>query len=147
MKTRIQSSRSGFTLLEIMLVVMIIALLASAAIYLMGDNLGIAQDVKAKSDIQAISTQLTLYRAQNGFYPSTQQGIAALVNRPDSDPVPNSWRQLMKQVPMDPWGNQYGYASPGSHNADFDLYSYGADRKPNTADDIGNWSNSGNGQQ
>ena len=147
MKTRIRSNRSAFTLLEIMLVVMIIALLASAAIYLMGDNLGIAQDVKAKSDIQALSTQLTLYRATNGFYPSTQQGLQALVARPDSDPVPNSWRQLMKQMPTDPWGDQYGYTQPGTHNPDsYDIFSYGADRKPNTADDIGNWTNSGNGQ-
>ncbi len=123
-----------------MLVVMIIALLASAAIYLMGDNLGIAQDVKAKSDIQAISTQLTLYRAMNGFYPSTQQGLQALVTQPSSDPVPNSWRNLMKQVPVDPWGDAYGYTQPGTHNPDsYDIFSYGADRKANTADDIGNW--------
>ncbi len=130
----------GFTLLEIMLVVMIIALLAGSAIYLMGGNLGYAQSVRVKSDIQAITTQLKLYQAMNGFLPSTDQGLQALSVRPDTDPKPTQWRQLMDKTLMDPWQNPYIYENPGKHNPDtFDLYSAGPDRKPGTDDDIGNW--------
>ena len=130
----------GFTLLEIMLVVMIIALLAGSAIYLMGGNLGIAQDVRVKADIQAIDMQLKLYQAANGFLPTTEQGLQALVTRPDSDPKPTQWRQLLPKVPLDPWQNPYNYENPGKHNTNsYDIYSSGQDRKPGTDDDIGNW--------
>lgn len=130
----------GFTLLEIMLVVMIIALLAGSAIYLMGGNVGIAQDVRVKADIQAIDMQLKLYQVANGFLPTTEQGLEALVTRPDSDPKPTQWRQLLPKVPLDPWQNPYLYENPGKHNPNsYDLYSAGQDRKPGTDDDIGNW--------
>jgi len=130
----------GFTLLEIMLVVMIIALLAGSAIYLMGGNLGVAQDVRVKADIQAIDMQLKLYQSMNGFLPTTEQGLQALVTRPDTDPKPTQWRQLMPKVPPDPWYTPYIYENPGKHNQNsYDLYSAGPDRKPGTDDDIGNW--------
>jgi general secretion pathway protein G len=139
MKLKIRNNH-GFTLLEIMLVVMIIALLAGSAIYLMGGNLGYAQSVRVKSDIQAITTQLKLYQAMNGFLPTTEQGLQALTVRPDSDPKPTQWRKLMDKVMMDPWQNPYIYENPGKHNQDtFDLYSAGPDRKQGTDDDIGNW--------
>jgi general secretion pathway protein G len=132
--------KDGFTLLEIMLVVMIIALLAGSAIYLMGGNLGYAQSVRVKSDLQGISTQLKLYQAMNGFLPTTEQGLQALVTRPDTDPKPTQWRQLMEKMPLDPWQNPYIYENPGKHNQDsFDLYSGGSHGKPGTGDDIGNW--------
>ncbi|MGC3989761.1 MAG: type II secretion system major pseudopilin GspG [Chthoniobacteraceae bacterium] len=146
MKTRIHKSSAGFTLLEIMLVVAIIAVLAGTAVYLMGGNLGYAQDVKAKTDIQTITTQLMLYKAMNGNSPSTQQGLQALVTQPTGDPAPTSWRQLLPQLPQDPWHNPYYYAYPGTHNQDYDLYSAGNDGKPNTADDVGNWDNNGQTQ-
>ena len=134
------STNSGFTLLEIMMVVMIIALLLGAAIYKMGPNLGYAQEVRAKTDIQGIITNLKMYQAQNGFLPTTEQGLQALVTRPDSDPRPTQWHQLMDAVPEDPWHLPYFYENPGKHNPNsFDLYSAGPDRKPGTADDIGNW--------
>ncbi len=137
---RRRSSRSAFTLLEIMLVVMIIALLAGAAIYTMGGNVGVAQDVRVHSDIESISTQLKLYESFNGFLPTSQQGLQALVTRPDSEPQPRQWRQLFEKLPLDPWQNAYIYVQPGKHNPNsFDLYSAGADRKPDTDDDIGNW--------
>ena len=130
----------GFTLLEIMLVVMIIALLAGSAIYLMGGNLGVAQDVRVKADIQAIDMQLKLYQSMNGFLPTTEQGLQALVVRPETDPKPTQWRQLVPKVPLDPWYNPYIYENPGKHNQNsYDLYSAGPDRKPGTDDDIGNW--------
>ncbi|HEX4086858.1 MAG TPA: type II secretion system major pseudopilin GspG [Chthoniobacteraceae bacterium] len=135
-----QKLKHGFTLLEIMLVVMIIALLAGSAIYLMGGNLGIAQEVRARADLQAIETQLKLYQAFNGFLPTTEQGLQALVTRPDTDPKPTQWRQYMPTVPLDPWHQPYIYENPGKHNPNsYDLYSAGADRKPGTDDDIGNW--------
>ena len=139
MKLKTHKTR-GFTLLEIMLVVMIIALLAGSAIYLMGGNLGIAQDVRVKADLQSVDMQLKLYQAQNGFLPTTEQGLQALVERPDSDPKPTQWRQLLPKIPLDPWQNPYNYENPGKHNQNsYDLYSSGPDRKPGTDDDIGNW--------
>ena len=133
-------SRSAFTLLEIMLVVLIIALLMGAAIYVMGDNLIDAQKARAQADIRAIGTQLTVYQAQNGFLPTTEQGLQALVSKPETEPKPRSWRQYMKEIPEDSWKNPYFYVQPGRHNPDsYDLFSAGKDRKPDTEDDIGNW--------
>ena len=137
---KLTGNRSGFTLLEIMLVVMIIALLAGAAIVTMGGNLGFAQDTRVKADLQNISTQLKLYQAINGFYPSTEQGLRALMIRPDTEPRPTEWRQLLTKMPKDSWQQEYFYVQPGTHNPEsFDLFSAGPDRKPDTADDIGNW--------
>ena len=134
----------GFTLLEIMLVVMIIALLAGSAIYLMGGNLGYAQNVRVKSDIQGIAIELKMYQASNGFLPTTEQGLQALVSRPDTDPKPTQWHQWMDKLPVDPWQNPYVYENPGKHNPNsYDLYSEGPDRKPGTDDDIGNWDSAG----
>ena len=136
----IHQRKHGFTLLEIMLVVMIIALLAGSAIYLMGGNLGIAQDVRAHADIQAIETQLKMYQAFNGFLPTTEQGLQALVARPDTDPKPTQWHQFLPKVPLDPWQHPYVYENPGKHNADsYDLYSAGPHNKPGADDNIGNW--------
>jgi general secretion pathway protein G len=141
LKTRTLSHRqSGFTLLEIMLVVTIIALLLAAAIYGLRGNLGFAQDTRVDADVKATTTQLNLYQAMNGFYPTTEQGLKALVTPPDSEPKPRQWRQLLSKVPIDPWGNPYIYVTPGKHNPDtFDIYSAGPDRKADTADDVGNW--------
>ena len=132
--------RSAFTLLEMMLVVMIIAMLLAAAIHFMGGNVGYAQEVRVKADLDSISTQLKLYQAMNGFLPTTDQGLQALVTRPDTDPKPTQWRQLMDKIPVDPWQNPYIYENPGKHNPNsYDLYSAGQDRKPGTDDDVGNW--------
>lgn len=134
------SPRSGFTLIEIMMVVMIIGLLAGVAAYTLGDNLGVAKDTKIKSDLQTIQTQLMVYESMNGFPPSSDQGLKALVSQPSSSPAPRNWRQLLKEVPLDPWGMEYQYAAPGRRNADgYDLFSAGKDRIPGTDDDIGNW--------
>ncbi len=128
---------AAFTLLEIMLVVMIIALLAGAAIYMMGGNIGIAQEVRLKTDMQGIATQLKTYSVWTGGYPTTEQGLKALVTRPEGV---KQWHKLFDQVPLDPWQSEYVYIAPGKHNPDgFDLSSKGQDRKEGTADDIGNW--------
>lgn len=137
MKTSRHFRQSAFTLLEIMLVVTIIALLVASGIYLTRGQYEFAQDTRIKGDLQSISSQLKLYQAMNGTYPSTEQGLKALVTRPEGA---KQWRQLLDKVPLDPWQQEYGYLSPGTHNAQgFDLFSKGSDRKADTSDDIGNW--------
>jgi general secretion pathway protein G len=140
MKRSLRSLRAGFTLIEIMMVVMIIGLLAGVAAYTLGDNLGVAKDTKIKSDLQTIATQLMVYESMNGFPPSSEQGLKALVQQPSSSPAPRNWRQLLKEVPLDPWGMEYQYTAPGKRNPDgYDLFSAGKDRIPGTEDDMGNW--------
>ncbi|MDQ2867084.1 MAG: type II secretion system major pseudopilin GspG [Verrucomicrobiota bacterium] len=130
--------QSAFTLLEIMLVVTIIALLLAAAIRFMSPNLDVAKSVRVTGDIQSISTSLLAYNGLNGFYPTTEQGLQALVTSPSTEPKPARWQQFMEQVPTDPWGMPYIYKCPGLKNpTKYDLYSAGPDRLPDTADD--NW--------
>lgn len=136
MKTR-KSNTDAFTLLEIMLVVTIIALLLGAAIYKLGGNVEFSRATRVSADIQGINTQLKLYESMNGFAPTTEQGLQALVVQPQSDPKPTRWYQLYKEVPKDPWNNDYVYLNPGRKNpGSYDIYSAGPDRKPDTADDI-----------
>jgi general secretion pathway protein G len=140
MKTFRRSSNAAFTLLEIMLVVMIIALLAGSAIYLMRGNVDQAKITRAEADIQNLMTQLQMYEVQNGVYPTSQQGIQALVERPAGEPQPRRWRKLLDNVPIDPWGQVYQIQNPGTRGkSGIDLFSAGPDRTPNTDDDIGNW--------
>jgi general secretion pathway protein G len=132
--------RAGFTLLEIMIVVGIIAIFAAFAINQIAGNVDIAREQRAESDIKTISTQLRTYEMLNLTLPTTQQGLEALVSRPGGEPQPRKWRQLMTEIPVDPWGEKYVYRYPGLKNTgSFDLYSKGADRQEGTADDIGNW--------
>jgi len=131
---------AAFTLLEIMLVVMIIALLAGLAVWAIGDNLFEAQRTKVKADINGFATHLMIYQAKNGFLPTTEQGLKALVTPPQSDPKPRNWSPLIPSLPLDPWGSDYRYMQPGRHNPNgYDLSSAGKDRIPETGDDIGNW--------
>ena len=135
-----RKNEKAFTLLEIMLVVGIIVIILGVAVARLGNTTGIAKDMRVRADVQAINTQLKLYESMNGFFPTTEQGIEALVTQPTTDPKPTRWYQLFKEMPKDPWGNDYIYLSPGKKNPDsFDLYSAGPDRKPDTADD--NWGN------
>ncbi|MEP6956394.1 MAG: type II secretion system major pseudopilin GspG [Chthoniobacterales bacterium] len=129
---------AGFTLLEIMLVVGIIIIILGVAVSKLGNTTGVAKDMAVSSGIQTISTQLRLYESVNGFTPTTEQGLQALVTRPSTEPIPSRWYQLFKEVPKDPWAKDFIYVSPGRKNPDsYDLYSAGPDRKPDTADD--NW--------
>jgi len=141
MKRLLRQTNAAFTLLEIMLVVMIIALLAGSAIYLMRGNVDQAKEVRANSDVQAIQTQLQFYEVQNGSLPSTEQGLKALVERPSGEPQPRKWRQLMPELPLDPWGTPYQYRNPSvrSKRDSYDVFSCGKDKKPDNDDDIGNW--------
>ena len=131
--------QSAFTLLEIMLVISIIVILLGVVMSQLGDPSGMVKsEVAVKSDIQVITSQLRLYESINGFLPTTEQGLQALVTQPSTEPKPTRWYQLFKRVPKDPYGSNYIYLCPGRKNpTGFDLYSAGPDRKADTADD--NW--------
>lgn len=123
-----QRNQRGFTLIEIMVVMVILGLLvAVVAPNIMGRS-DQAKVTIAKTQMSNIANALDLYRLDNSHYPSTQQGIEALVSRPSGSPEPKNWNPdgYLKSVPEDPWGNQYQYMSPGAEGA-YDLYSYGAD--------------------
>ncbi len=124
-----------------MLVVMIIAILAGAAIHLMRNNVDHARITRVESDIENIKTQIQIYEVNGGSVPSTTQGLLALVERPNGDPQPRKWRQVMPQLPVDPWGMPYQLRNPATKSTkeSYDLFSCGKDQKPGTADDIGNW--------
>ena len=133
----------GFTLIEIMVVVVIIGLLAAVILPNVFSNVGKAQVNKAKADIQAIETGLTLYRLDNFKYPSTDLGLNALVQRPN-DPTVRHWREggYLRRISLDPWGNPYQYVFPGTHGLEYDLYTLGADGQEGGEGenaDIGNW--------
>ena len=132
----LRKNQSAFTLLEIMLVVTIIALLLGAAIYKLSGNVEYSRHVRVAADIQGISTQLKLYESMNGFYPTTEQGLQALVTQPDTEPRPVRWYQLYREMPKDPWQNNYIYICPGIKNpTGYDLYSAGPSRKPGAGTD------------
>lgn len=140
MMIQMKRRENAFTLLEIMLVVTIIALLLGTAIYKLSGNVEYAKHTRVAADVQGISTQLRLYESMNGFLPTTEQGLQALVTQPSSDPRPTRWYQLYKDMPKDPWNNNYIYINPGRRNPQsYDLYSAGPDRMPDTADD--DWGN------
>lgn len=132
--------QAGFTLMEIMLVVAIIAILAGMLIYKNADVLESGSEVAARANIANIKTSLITYRMSAGHYPSTEQGLKALVTRPESEPRPLNWKKVYEEVPRDPWGREFIYANPGVRYPDsYDIYSAGKDGKPNTEDDV--WQN------
>jgi len=118
----------GFTLIEIMVVVAILAILGATVIPMIMDRPEQARQVKAKQDIGTIEQSLEMYRLDNFTYPSTDQGLEALVERPNGDPEASNWKSggYIKKLPKDPWGRPYVYLSPGE-SGDFDIISLGAD--------------------
>lgn len=129
----------GFTLIEVMVVVVILSILAAIVVPKIMDRPEQARITKAKSDIRALEAALNLYRLDNMVYPTTDQGLEALVTAPTDAPEPKNWKEggYLDRLPADPWGNAYLYLSPGSHGA-IDIYSSGPDVQA-TDDDIGNW--------
>lgn len=126
--TRRVKKQAGFTLIEIMVVVMIIGILAAAVGPKIFDRPDEARQVKARQAISSMVQALQLYRLDNFVYPSTEQGLQALVEEPSGDPEPANWKEggYIPKVPKDPWGRDYDYISPGE-TGDFDIISYGRD--------------------
>ena len=120
----------GFTLIELMVVLVILGVLASLIVPRIMGRPEEARRIKARVDIQSLETAVKLYNLDNGNYPTTEQGLQALIEPPATGTLPKNWREggyLEKgKIPEDPWGNEYIYLSPGSHG-DFDIISYGAD--------------------
>jgi general secretion pathway protein G len=142
--SRSSASRSrGFTLLEIMVVVVILGILAALVAPQILSRVDDAQITKAKQDIRAYETGLKLFRMDNAKYPNTEQGLKALVEKP-SDPSIRNWKQggYIESFKKDPWGGEYKYVYPGTHGKEFDLFTLGADDQEGGEGinaDIGNW--------
>lgn len=133
----------GFSLLELMVVVVILSILALVIVPRVIDRPDQARAARAQSDISAITGAVNLYRLDNFRYPTTEQGLAALVTPPTTDPQPPNWATngYMERLPVDPWGQPYQYLQPGVHG-DFDVFSYGADGVAGGTgpdSDIGSW--------
>ncbi|MBL6751462.1 MAG: type II secretion system major pseudopilin GspG [Nevskia sp.] len=134
---------AGFTLIEVMVVVVILGILAAIIVPRIMDAPDKARVAKAKQDVAAIVAALNMYKLENYNYPSTQQGLEALVAPPQGDPPARNWKPggYLQQLPKDPWGTPYQYLNPGAHG-EIDVFSLGADGKPGgdgVAADIGNW--------
>ena len=142
-RTRRREAQRGFTLIEIMVVVIIIGLLAAVIVPSVINKVDEARISKAKADIQSLETALTMYRLDNSKYPTTDQGLQALIVQP-TDPSIRHWRPggYLQRVSKDPWGQDYQYVFPGTHGKEYDLYTLGADGQPGGDGpnaDIGNW--------
>ena len=134
---------AGFSLIEIILVVIIIATLSAMVVPRLTGRSDQARQAAAKADIEVnIPTALKLYELDNGFLPTTAQGLNALLQKPTTTPMPENWNgPYLEKKPIDPWGRPYQYQSPGTNRPhDYDLWSLGKDPKPDaTKDDIVNW--------
>jgi general secretion pathway protein G len=133
----------GFTLIEILIVVVILGILAGLIVPRIMDRPDQARVVAAKSDIQALMNALKLYRLDNGAYPSSEHGLQALVKKPEVGDIPRNWKPggYIERLPKDPWSNDYQYLNPGVY-AEVDIFSFGADGKPGGEGynaDVGSW--------
>jgi len=138
-----RARQTGFTLIEIMVVVVILGILAAMVAPTILSRPDQAKVTVAQSDIESIAQALELYRLDNGFYPTTDQGLQALVEKPSYAPEPKQWNPegYLKKAPLDPWGNPYLYLHPGNKGT-YDLYSLAGDGKEGgeaLSADIGNW--------
>ncbi len=138
-----RASSTGFTLIEIVVAVAILAILSSIVAVKVIGNVGTASIAKAKTDVQSLSSALNIYKLHNFNYPSTDQGLRALVEKPGGEPEASNWQEggYIERLSKDPWNRDYQYLSPGQHG-EFDIYSLGKDGQlggegPNA--DIGNW--------
>jgi general secretion pathway protein G len=134
---------AGFTLIEIMVVVVILGILAALVLPNVMGRIGQAQSTKVKADIQGYETALSLYKLDNFKYPTTDQGLEALVKQP-ADPSVRNWKEggYIRSLKKDPWGNVYQYVYPGTHGTEYDLFTLGADAQPGGEGenaDVGNW--------
>jgi general secretion pathway protein G len=130
----------GFTLLEVMIVLVIIGIIASMVVPNLMGSQDTAREQKAVIDIGSLETALGMYRSQNYNYPTTEQGLEALVSQTDVEPLPRRFPEggYIRRLPQDPWGNDYQLLNPGE-NGKIDIFSMGPDGEQGTDDDIGNW--------
>lgn len=141
--SRPSAHQSGFTLIEIMVVVVILGILAALVVPKIMSRPDEARVVAARQDIGSLAQALKLYRLDNKRYPTTEQSLQALVSKPAQPPIPEGWKGggYVEKLPQDPWGHAYQYLNPGLHG-DIDIFSYGADGAPGGEGldaDIGNW--------
>ncbi|BAT72180.1 general secretion pathway protein G [Thermosulfidibacter takaii ABI70S6] len=124
---------AGFTLIELLVVIVILGILATFLVPKIMSKPDEARVIKAKNDIKAIETALKMYKLDNGIYPTTEQGLEALIHKPTIPPIPKNYREGgyldTNKVPKDPWGNPYIYRSPGEDGRPYEIISYGADGK------------------
>ena len=137
------TNSKGFTLIEILIVVVILSILAITVVPQFLDQPAKARVARAQSDIQSLKKALSMYKLDNYNYPSTSQGLSALVSKPAGQPIAKNWKPggYIENMIKDPWGNDYQYLNPGVHSS-IDIYSLGADGQAGGEDenkDIGNW--------
>lgn len=130
--------KRGFTLIEVLVVIVVLGILAAIIVPRITGRLDEAKIEATKVQMKAIRDALEQYRLDNGFYPTTEQGLRALVEKPTVPPIPPRWRQYMEKVPKDAWGRDFIYISPGV-NHPYELRSVGPDGKEDTQDDIDAW--------
>lgn len=133
-------THQGFTLIELVLVLTIIAILAGSGIYLLTGNVDTAKETRVEGDLNALATQLQLYEARCQRLPTSEQGLDALVNKPTKEPIPERWTALLQETMKDPWGQPYKYRYPSQKSKKaYDIWSVGKDGVDGNEDDIGNW--------
>ena len=135
-----RAARRGFTLMEMLIVLTIIALLMGMVIFKVHDLTSGAKPEKVQADLLTFKEMLASYELDNGALPTTDQGLKALWAKPTVEPIPPRWHAELDEEVLDPWGHPYQYLNPGKHNPDkYDVYSMGEDGLPDTPDDLGNW--------
>lgn len=131
-------TETGFTLIELMVVVVILGILAAVVVPQVMERPEQARITAARSDIRSIQQALDMYKLDNHRYPTTDQGLEALVEEPTTGPEAPNWTGYLDRVPNDPWGNRYRYLNPGKHG-EVDIFSLGPDGRKGGGDDIGSW--------
>jgi general secretion pathway protein G len=145
-RLRKQRRQRGFTLVEIMVVVVIIGILGALVVPKLLGRTGESRVTAARVDISTLMSALKLYKLDNQRYPTTDQGLQALIQKPTSGPAANGWKEggYVERLPKDPWGNAYQYLSPGIHGGEVEIMSLGADGQPGGTGedaDVGSWEN------
>ena len=138
---KMRTNSKGFTLIEVMIVIVILGVLAALIVPKVMSRPDEARIVAARQDIATIMQALKLYRLDNRKYPTTEQGLMALVKKPEVEPLPPNWKSYVERLPLDPWSSPYQYLNPGL-NGEIDVFSYGGDGKPGGEGvdaDIGSW--------
>lgn len=139
MKRKRKRSDSGFTLIELLVVIIILGLLAGIVIPRVVGRVDQARRESTRIQLKALKGALEQFRMDNGFYPTTEQGLRALVEKPEIPPIPKRWHRYLDELPRDGWGNEFVYLSPGQSGRPYELFSLGPDGIEGTDDDLSVW--------